>query len=62
MHYQESVAHFGDLAQHVGADDDGAFGAQVFDQFLDFFALIGVQTFGWFIENEDFGVAEHGLG
>ena len=56
------VAHGPDLREDVRADDDGVLPGQVPDQIPDLHHLLGVQSHGGLIENDDLGEAQDGLG
>lgn len=46
----------------MGAEDDGVCLAQLLDEVTDFDNLEGIQPYGGFVQNDDLGVSQQGLG
>ena len=59
---EDTVAGGFDFRQDVGADNDGLFLSDFFDEFSDFNDLVGVQPGGRFIKDEYLGVVYQRLG
>lgn len=51
----------GDFFEDVGGEEDGPVLTQSFDELADFGFLIGIESVGRLVENEDFGVVKEGL-
>ena len=52
----------GDFFKNVGREEDGFFLPEILDELADFKFLVGVEAVGRFVEDEDFGIVEKGLG
>lgn len=61
-HDEDAVTEGFDFGEDMGGEEDGAVFSEAANELADFDDLGGVEADGWFIEDEEFGLVEDGLG
>ena len=60
--YQETIAGFADLGEHVARDQHGVVGLELANHVAHLDDLHWVQAAGWFVEDEQLGLVDDRLG
>jgi hypothetical protein len=58
----DALAGLLDFGEDVGAENDGVVAGEMLQQFADLDDLLGVETGSGFVEDEDIGIVDDGLG
>ena len=62
VQYQDALANGTDLGQDMAAEQHRSLALETLDQLADFNDLVGIQTAGRFVQNENFGITDQSLG